>query len=192
MKKISSTLAVLTLSMLLTSCGSPDGITDAAGTANADTAAVVYEQVEIRHYEDGGAPYLHAALTNQTAKNIVSMERSMLAYDREGKPLKLVWDFLDSSCEPSYEYICEYDFHLSSGGTDDSEGGWSLEEESPVAYALYCPKSITFADGSFWENPYYKAWRDTWCGKEADPELLESYYPARHDINVFISRHPAL
>lgn len=190
MKKLSCILSIVALGILLTSCSSPAD--DTAGTTDMNTAAVVYEQVEVLRYEDGGAPYLHSVFTNQTAKDIVSVERAMLAYDKDGKPLELVWNFMDSSAEPSCEYIFESDMILASGETDNPDGGWSLEDGSPVAYALYCSKSITFADGSLWENPHYKAWRDTWCGKEADPEILESYYPARYEINVFVSRHPVL
>lgn len=51
----------------------------------------------------------------------------MLAYDADGQPLKLYWNFLDSSAECSYDYVVRTEnVNLLSGQTENYRGGWSL------------------------------------------------------------------
>ena len=50
--------------------------------------------------------------TNHTDKTISSRQYCMLAYDKEGQPLKLQWYIMDSGDKPSYD--CLYDDHAVS------------------------------------------------------------------------------
>lgn len=62
-------------------------------TGNQKQAVVsensVSRNVELREYEDSGWPYLYDTYTNHTDKTISSRQYCMLAYDKEGQPLKL-------------------------------------------------------------------------------------------------------
>lgn len=89
---------------------------------------VVYENVEMYRYAGtDGHPYIHDIKTNNTSKNIVGCKRGMLAYDKNGQPLKVDWYTLDQSLDQTFYYLCDWDtFELLSGETDDKFGGWSL------------------------------------------------------------------
>ena len=63
---------------------------------------VIHESADILRYEDG-APYIHDILTNNTDKTITETQYCMLAFDENGIPLKLHWNFLDSSAESSLD-----------------------------------------------------------------------------------------
>lgn len=168
------------------------GSSGAAVRSDSDSGpvqSVVYESVSLEFYEESGWPYLHDIYTNNTEKAITGNERGMLAYDKDGNPLKLRWLMMDSSNEPAYEYIYLSDKEIPAGQTMNVPGGWSLYdgEKMPewagdggpnkAAYALYCDKSITFSDGTVWENPRYPEWLSTYKGKSVPVEVLECYYP---------------
>lgn len=148
----------------------------ASKTPQAEPETVAYESVERMHYPDGNAPYFHDVYTNGTSKTILRTERAMLAYDEEGQPLKLKWHPMDSSDTPAYLCVYTAETRLLPGETEDVPGGWSLDDDA-AAYALYCDISITFADGTVWENPDYAAWLDTYLETAVDPSALKAYYP---------------
>lgn len=114
----------------------------------------------------------------------------MLAYDEYGTPLKLYWNFLDSSAESSFEYMVRTREHLPPGGTEEYRGGWSLYDEETMeefpavgngganqaAYALLCLKQVVFDDGTVWNNPDYENRLGTYAGKETDVDDLQNYY----------------
>ncbi len=103
----------------------------------------------------------------------------MLAYNENGLPLKLYWNFLDSSAKISYENIVQRKANLLPNETENYRGGWSLyngeiEKNLPkdetggpsqVVYILLCIKQIVFEDGIVWENPNYENWLKTYSGK---------------------------
>ena len=62
-------------------------------TENAEqTESIVHESADILYY-DNGFPYIHDILTNHTDNTITETEYCMLAYDMNGMPLKLYWNF---------------------------------------------------------------------------------------------------
>ncbi|MDE5932726.1 MAG: M56 family metallopeptidase [Lachnospiraceae bacterium] len=152
--------------------------------------AIIHESADILHYEDG-APYIHDILTNNTDKAIVETEYCMLAYDENGSPLELYWNFLDSSTKSSYENLVRTEGKILPHQTEDYRGGWSLYdgvimdnipkvgngEANQVAYSLICLKQVVFEDGTVWNNPEYENWCKTYAGKEIGTDKLESYYP---------------
>ncbi|MDE5865468.1 MAG: hypothetical protein K2H31_02560 [Lachnospiraceae bacterium] len=159
--------------------------------------SITYESADILHYEDG-CPYIHDILTNNTDKTIIETQYCMLAYNENGLPLKLYWNFLDSSAESSFENIVRTKENILSNQTEDYRGGWSLYdgeimadfpkvgngEANQVAYALLCLKQVVFEDGTVWNNPDYENWRQTYSEKEIGIDELQNYYPHKYEIGL--------
>lgn len=154
-----------------------------------DNQTVVYEHVEIRS-NDGEKDfnYITNVRSNNTTKKIMSCDRSMLAFDKEGNPLELDWWTKDDAL--NYHYLWTHGGltrEILSGEKDEQTVGWRLNatldpEVSKIAYILFCDKEITFEDGTVWENPNYEQWISTYEGKKIDVDILESYYPYIEEI----------
>ena len=156
---------------------------------------IIHESADILYYEDG-APYIHDILTNNTDSTIVETEYCMLAYDKNGSPLELYWNFLDSSAESSYENLVRTEGKLLPRQTEDYRGGWSLYDgeimdnipkvgtggANQVAYSLLCLKQVVFEDGTVWNNPKYENWLNTYSGREIGVDILKNYYPYRYEL----------
>ncbi len=169
------------------------------------TACIIHESADILCY-DNGAPYIHDILTNDTDRTVLETQYCMLAYDENGSPLKLHWNFLDSSAKSSFEYVVRSEERILSGQTEEYRGGWSLYdgesmEEFPdaehgganeAAYALLCLEQVVFDDGTVWENPDYEDWLETYAGKEIPVDVLENYYPHEYRIDTGESQTAAL
>jgi beta-lactamase regulating signal transducer with metallopeptidase domain len=168
----------------------PTGVEHSKATVTQGYSAFVFDVVELSYY-DNGWPYLHDIKTNHTDKIITGLQYGMLAYDASGHPLKLQWNFLDSSAKSTYDHlVVEEELAIRPGQTYNTTGGWSLYDSkamdwpgmdhagpNKVAYALYQIKKITFADGSVWDNNGYEGWLDTYKGKTVKTAALESFYP---------------
>ncbi|MGX9754890.1 DUF5780 domain-containing protein [Clostridioides difficile] len=171
---------------------------------NEINGTIVYDTVEVRHYSDGGAPYIFWQRTNATKQSITKIQFSMLAYDKNGNALNLPWSVIDSSAGYSYDVLCEWEpKNLKSKQQADSndgyrEGGWSLgwtidmfNKNTPelkelfeqVEYVLCCDKQVTFENGEVWNNPDYDKWLETYKGKTVDIAVLQGYYPNKLQIN---------
>ena len=156
---------------------------------------IIHESADILHYEDG-APYIHDILTNNTDSTIVETQYCMLAYNENGLPLKLYWNFLDSSAESSFENIVRTKTNILPNQTEQYHGGWSLYdgeimevfpkvgngEANQVAYSLFCLKQVVFEDGTVWNNSNYENWFKTYAGKEIAIDELQNYYPYEYEI----------
>ena len=156
---------------------------------------IIHESADILHYEDG-APYIHDILTNNTDSTIVETQYCMLAYNENGLPLKLYWNFLDSSAESSFENIVRTKTNILPNQTEQYRGGWSLYdgeimevfpkvgngEANQVAYSLFCLKQVVFEDGTVWNNSNYENWFKTYAGKEITIDELHNYYPYEYEI----------
>ena len=156
---------------------------------------IIHESADILHYEDG-SPYIHDILTNNTDSTIVETQYCMLAYNENGSPLKLYWNFLDSSAESSFENIVRTKTNILPNQTEEYRGGWSLYdgeimedfpnvgngEANQVAYSLFCLKQVVFEDGTVWNNSNYENWFKTYAGKEIAIDELQNYYPYEYEI----------
>lgn len=165
------------------------------GAERKTAMSIVHESADILYYEDG-SPYIHDILTNNTDKTVTETQYCMLAYDENGLPLKLHWNFLDSSAESSFENVVQSQENIIPGQTQDYRGGWSLcdgeiMEDFPkagnsgvnqVTYVLFCLEQVVFEDGSVWNNPDYENWFDTYAGKEMETDQLQNYYPYVYQI----------
>ena len=119
-----------------------------------------------------------------------------LAYDKNGSPLKLFWNFLDSSAQSSFENIVQSSENLLPTHTEQYRGGWSLYDgekmtdfpqigdggANQAAYILICLKQVTFEDASVWINPDYENWLERYAGKETSTTQLQEYYPHEYQI----------
>lgn len=155
----------------------------------------VFENVALSYY-DNGNPYLHDVKTNNTDKTIIEMQYGMLGYDKLGNPLKLQWNFLDSSCPATYDYLVKEESELLPKQTFGARGGWSLYDSesmdwpeianagpNKVTYALYEIKEIHFEDGSVWRNQEYNTWLEAYKGKRMEVSVLKGYYPRESRIS---------
>lgn len=165
--------------------------TNIPAQSNTSTVqTVVYENVEMRRYEDeNGHPYIHDIKTNNTTKKIVGCQYGMLAFDKDGNPLEIDWWSLDTELDNTYFYLYEEDSAvIASDETSDVIGGWSLNffgedlAVDKIAYVLYCDKEITFEDGTVWKNPDFEKWLATYEGKKTDVNVLKNYYPYEQKI----------
>lgn len=159
--------------------------------------SITYESADILYYEDG-CPYIHDVLTNNTAQTIIETQYGILAYDKNGSPLKLYWNFLDNSAESSFENLVRTKEYLLSDQTEDYRGGWSLYDgeimtdfpkvgnggANQAAYSLFCLKQVVFEDGTVWDNPDYESWLMTYAGKEVGVDELQDYYPYEYEIDL--------
>jgi len=160
-----------------------------------ETMSIIHESADILYYENG-SPYIHDILTNNTDKHITETEYCMSAYNENGQPLKLHWNFLDSSTESSYENLVRTKTSILPNQTEDYRGGWSLYdgelienmpkvesgETDKVTYALFCLKQVVFEDGTIWNNPNYDSWFKDYVGKEINMDELQNYYPYNYEI----------
>ena len=114
-------------------------------------------------------------IINKTEKDIRDITIGTLHYDREGYPHK---DEYNSSSAIHFieETINDVNItrnssklisHYSSGGLDSvikkvhsSSSKETIEEYQRDCQAIGCVKSVTFYDGSTWDNEYYKYWLD--------------------------------
>lgn len=188
--------AVLTLVLLgATVCaGAYTASSEKGGAANAGVSqtqegqAVVYDYVEMRYSEGDELAYITNERTNRTTKKIVSCDRAMLAYDKEGNPLELDWWSRDG--ELNYSYLQRHGGltrEILPGEKDEQSRGWRLNAAldphvKNVSYVLYCDIEITFDDGTVWKNPEYESWLSGYEGKKVDVSVLENYYPFREEI----------
>lgn len=150
-----------------------------------DSGRIVYEGAEILFYEDG-SPYLRDMLVNQTNRTVTEAEYCILAYDSQGHPLQLQWNFMDSSAKASYDNLTRHTgLRLDPNQTTEAiPGGWSLSDEDAarISYAICCLKEVVFEDGTVWSNPDYEDWHEAYAGKEVSTEELEDYYPCAYAI----------
>lgn len=175
----------------------PETIGDIKATDGIqETMSIVHESAAILHYEDG-SPYIQDILTNHTDQRIIETEYCMLAYNETGSPLKLRWNFLDSSTASSYENVVRTKTDILPDQTEDDHGGWSLYDGkrtenlpkdqdgnvSQVAYTLFCLKQVVFEDGTVWNNPNYETWFKTYAGNKIRVDELKNYYPYQYEIN---------
>jgi len=146
-----------------------------------------YETVEIRYPEnEDGIPYIHDMLINETDKIITGIERAMVAFDKNGNPVRVHWNALSSGAGSAYMFVYEdKELKINPDQITDIDGGWSLfdwnEEEKAandsIEYVLYYFKSITFDGDETWENPSFEDWTKEFEGQQVENDVLENYYP---------------
>lgn len=101
---------------------------------------------------------LQAIVKNNTSKTIKDMKVSWLGYDSNSYPLKIKGEF-DTNEDDSYEFVGKAeDINLVPNATYGDKTGWKLNENHGLSKVIACVKSVTYYDGTTWDNPYYKYW----------------------------------
>lgn len=184
----SSFQKVLSDALSQSASAAPAGITGHSTDASdslTDSGKIVYEGADILFYENG-SPYLRDRLANRTGQTITETQYCILAYDSQGHPLQLRWDFMDSSAKASYDNLTRRTgLRLRPGQTTEAiPGGWSLsgEDASRISYVICCLKEAVFEDGTAWSNPGYEDWHEAYAGKDISTDELEAYYPCEYAI----------
>ena len=99
---------------------------------------------------------IQVIIHNGSGKTIKEMQVGLLAYDKNGYPLKR--EGLNSFDEV-YEFVgYALDVNILDGQDFGSDKGWELKPYSGISQALACVKTVEFYDGTTWENPYYDFW----------------------------------
>lgn len=153
---------------------------------------VVFEKV--KYDKRGLHPHIYNITWNNTSKKIVGHKLGMLAFDKEGNPLKIKWNGLETNPIPTYHFLYEEEhdgvgYSYPVGRHYQPDSGWSLNEDGTdanakkIEYVLYCFKELTFSDGKVWKNPNFNKWLKTYRGKKMSIKTLKNYYPYTHIIS---------
>lgn len=157
------------------------------------------DEVEMRYYDEIDPndrwPYVHWIISNNSDKTITNYEMLLLAYDKDGNPLQLIWRQLPltngkivtgytSQSDKSYEQLITLaDNPILPGTKENSNGGWSLWDgwdqargTHDVAYVLACMKQVTFIDGTVWKNPEYQDWLSEYKANSVGLGILKNFY----------------
>ncbi len=89
---------------------------------------------------------------NNTKKVVKNCIVGVLAYDKNGYPLKIEYN--------DYVSSCKFDgANIQPGKTYGQENYCNISyENEKIASALACVEKVEYYDGSIWENPYYEYW----------------------------------
>lgn len=101
---------------------------------------------------------------NNSDKTVKEMKVGALAYDNNGYPIKIKIQFAYS--DGDYEFVGNAeDVNIVSGARYGEDVGWELDEQHGISTVLSCVKSVTFYDGTTWNNPYYQYWLEEYKEK---------------------------
>ncbi len=96
-------------------------------------------------------------IRNDSDKTIKNFEVGVLGFDNNGYPLKIRGNFDFSGGR--YEFVGNAeDVNVVAGDRFGENVGWELDDPHGISQVLACVKSVTFYDGSTWDNPYYEYW----------------------------------
>lgn len=91
-------------------------------------------------------------------KTIKSLEVGILAYDENGFPMKIEPN-MTSLRDPEYLFVgIADDVNTIPNGIFGYGVGWELGEYHDISQLIACVKSVTYYDGSTWNNDYYDYW----------------------------------
>ncbi|MFJ7953867.1 DUF5780 domain-containing protein [Lysinibacillus sp. NPDC096418] len=100
---------------------------------------------------------IQVIIKNQSDKTIKSMNVGSLGYDHNGYPVKIKTQFNFSGGD--YEFVGHGDdVNIVAGATYGYDVGWNLDDPHGISKTLSCVKSVTYYDGTMWDNPYYPYW----------------------------------
>ena len=121
-------------------------------------------QVQSSEYKALYPDMIQAVIKNNSNKTIKNFSIGFTAWDSNGYPIKIKGniDFSDGA----YVYLGKSeDANILSGATYGQNKGWELDENHNISTIYGCVKSVTFYDGSTWDNPYYDYWVDDYSDK---------------------------
>lgn len=97
--------------------------------------------------------------TNKSDKPIKEIIFSIFAYDVNGYPVKVQFNY--------DEYLnCKFDLTIQPGETTDGNVGWKLYNEgTEITQLRVSIASVEFYEGDTWKNPIYSADLEKYVGK---------------------------
>lgn len=100
---------------------------------------------------------IQATIKNNSDKTIKDFSIGFIAWDSNGYPIKIKGQ-IDLS-GGSYVFIGKSDVaNILAGATYGNGKGWGLNENHNISTIYGCVKTVTFYDGTTWNNPYYDYW----------------------------------
>ncbi len=99
---------------------------------------------------------IQVIVKNVSDKTIKDMKIGSIAFDQNGYPVKIkpFWGISEE-----YEFVGHAEnVNIIAGGRFGDSQGWKLDESHGISKVLSCVQSVTFYDGTTWENPYYQYW----------------------------------
>ncbi len=161
----------LTRTEVIISKADPSNIASVQAALNALTIRVTGAKVLVQSklnkttYPD----MLTATVQNDTSSAITGYTVGFLAYDAAGAPVQILTQYDETAY---YEILGDaVDIRLPAGGSFGSSYGWRLQENHGIVYLIACVQSVTFEDGSTWENPVYSIWKEAFAEKTLDASL---------------------
>lgn len=107
---------------------------------------------------------IQVIVNNKSEKTIKSMNIGCLAYDKNGYPLQIKTEFNFSG--GNYEFIGNApNVNIIPGGRFGDNVGWNLDGSHGISKVLACVKTVSFYDGTTWDNPYYEYWLEQYKEK---------------------------
>lgn len=106
---------------------------------------------------------ISAPIINKSDQTIKSYTVGLIAWDSNGYPVKLRLNtgFTDYSV-----YLGSGDnANILPGETYGYNKGWGIDEKCKFSTVKGCVKSVTFYDGSTWNNEYYNYWVEEYKDK---------------------------
>lgn len=106
---------------------------------------------------------MQVIVKNISNKTVKSYEMGLLAYDSNGLPIKIKREI---SISEDYEFVGNAnDANILPNKSYGSENGWNLDSQHGISKIIACTKSVTYYDGSTWDNEYYDYWIDEYKNK---------------------------
>lgn len=107
---------------------------------------------------------LQSIIKNNSSKTIKDIKVGWLGYDSNKYPVKIKLQF--SGIDTDYEFIGNGEnVNILSGATFGDRNGWNLDENHGLSKVLACVKTVTYYDGTIWDNPYYQYWLEQYKDK---------------------------
>ncbi len=97
-----------------------------------------------------------APVKNNSDQTVKSYVVGFLAWDANGYPVKLEWN---TGLTSAYLIMgTGSDANILPGETYGYDKGWGIDEDCSFTTIKGCIKSVTFYDGTTWNNDYYNYW----------------------------------
>jgi len=161
----------LTRTEVIISKADPSNIASVQAALNALTIRVTSAKVLVQS-KLNKATYpdmLTAVVQNDTSSAITGYTVGFLAFDANGAAVQILTQYDETAY---YEILGDaVDIRLAAGGSFGSSYGWRLQENHGIVYLIACVQSVTFEDGSTWENPVYSIWKEAFAEKTLDESL---------------------
>lgn len=105
-----------------------------------------------------------AIVQNNSDKTIDYLELSFIGFDENGYPLKIEGD-IDFSGAAHEKFAKGDALNIMPGAKWGENMGFKLSSNHRVKTPMACVVKAKFYDGSEWENPYYKYFKEEYVGK---------------------------